>query len=215
MESGNVLVLKSVFEKEFLLKFRSDLFEWSKNKPLVEPANLKNDLYLSNNWHRIDNNPPKSETAHIFHSFNLNRLDLLPENIANSGFMIFNALRIFQNGITGTNGEFLPTDSDVIMHPQVIQYPSGGGFFGEHIHPLEPQRIGLITNLSVKGKDHYSGGSTFKTPNGKVNTDDIADVGDITLFRYNFPHAVSIIDPNQELDWNSENGRWTMILPYY
>ena len=41
------------------------------------------------------------------------------------------------------------------------------------------------------------------------------DIGDITLFRYNSPHAVTEVDPTDELDWNSEKGRWTMILPYY
>ena len=211
---GNIVILKQVFEKNFLLEFRKEFLDWSKSIPSIIPANEPDKLYLKNNHHRIDDNLSQSETPHRSHFYNLMRIDLLPTELSIKSTKIFSSLRDLQNKISGTKGDFKPSNNSISMRPQVIQYPSGGGFFGEHIHPLEPQRIGLITGLSRKGIDYKTGGTTFKTPHGFVDSGD-HDIGDITLFRYNLPHAVTEVDPDEKLNWNSEKGRWTIILPYY
>ena len=40
-------------------------------------------------------------------------------------------------------------------------------------------------------------------------------MGDIALFKYDIPHGITEIDADEELDWRSERGRWSMVLPYY
>ena len=65
------------------------------------------------------------------------------------------------------------------------------------------------------GVDFHKGGTTFVTPEGLEESELNNDIGDITLFRYDLPHAVSPVDSNEPIDWNSDKGRWTMILPYY
>jgi len=211
---GNIVILKQAFEKDFLLDFRKKFVKWSKSVPPVIPTNEPDDSYLTNNHHRVDDNPPQSETPHRSHFYNLMRLDKLPTELLIQATKIYSALRDLQNQVSGTNGDFLPTNNPILMRPQVVHYPSGGGFFGEHAHPLKPQSIGLIIGLSRKGIDYKSGGTTFKTPYGFVDSGN-HDIGDITLFRYNLPHAVTVVDPDDKLDWTSEKGRWTMILPYY
>lgn len=210
---GHIVILKQVFEKDFLLDFRKKFIEWSKSVPPIIPAAEPDNSYLENNHHRIDDNPSQSETPHKSHFYNLMRLDKLPVELSTQATKIFSSLRDLQNKLSETNGNFLPTNGSVFMRPQIIHYPSGGGFFAEHSHPLEPQRIGLITGLSRKGTDYKTGGTTFKTPHGFIDSGE-HDIGDITLFRYTSPHAITEIDPTDELDWNSEKGRWTMVLPY-
>lgn len=199
---------------------RNFFFEFDFNDTVCEKCGfvferlIPDDSYLKNNHHRIDDNPPQSETPHRSHFYNLMRIDLLPKELSIDANKIFSSLRDLQNKVSGTNGDFQSSDNFVRMRPQIIQYPSGGGFFGEHFHPLEPHRIGLITGLSRKGIDYKTGGTTFKTPHGFVDSGE-HDLGDITLFRYNLPHAVTEVDPKDKLDWDSEKGRWTMILPHY
>ena len=212
--NGNIVILKNVFEKNFLLDFRKKFISWSKSISPIIPTDVSDNSYLKNNHHRIDDNPPQSQTPHRSHFYNLMRLDNLPAEISIDALKIYNALRDLQNEVSNTKGDFLPTDNPILMRPQIIHYPSGGGYFGERVHPFEPQKIGLITGLSRKGIDYNVGGTTFKTPSGFVDSGQ-HDIGDITLFRYNLPHAVTEVDPDEKLDWNSEKGRWTMILPYY
>ena len=135
---GNIVILKQVFEKDFLLEFRKEFLEWSKSIPAIIPANESDDSYLKNNHHRIDDNPSQSEISHISHFHNLMRIDLLPIELSIKANKIYSSLRDLQNKVSGTNGNFKPVNNSIFMRPQVIHYPSGGGFFGEHIHPLEP-----------------------------------------------------------------------------
>ena len=95
---------------------------------------------------------------------------------------------------------------------KVLRYPRGGGYLSEHEHPLEPQRLGLILALSRIGDDFLTGGTTFRTPFGFVDTNETHDLGDIIIFRYNMPHAVAPVDHGQRIDWDAESGKWSMLL---
>jgi len=212
---GNIVILKNVFDKNELMDLRKKIIEWAKNNIPVEPSSEPDDSYQMNNYHRYDNLPPKSDTPHITHFFNFMRIDLLPPDLSKIVSKVFGSMRDFQNAVAGTKANFLPTNESVLMRPQVIHYPSGGGFFGEHNHPFEPQRIGLILSLSQKNIDHKTGSTTFQTSQGFIDIKNYHDIGDICLFRFNFPHAVTKVDPEKEIDWNSEKGRWTIVLPYY
>ena len=212
---GNVIILKNVFDKNEVLDLRKKVIEWANNNNPVEPSSEPDDRYLMNNYHRYDNLPPESHTPHISHFFNFMRIDLLPPDLSKIASKVYGSLRDLQNALSGTKGNFLPTNEPVIMRPQVIHYPAGGGFFGEHSHPFEPQRIGLILSLSQKNIDYKIGSTTFQTPQGIIDTQNYHDIGDICLFRYNLLHTVTSVDPDKKINWDSDKGRWTIILPYY
>ena len=57
------------------------------------------------------------------------------------------------------------------LHPQIIQYPAGGGMFGRHQHPLEPQRVGLILGISERGADFKTGATDFEVDGEDIGTD--------------------------------------------
>ena len=103
-----------------------------------------------------------------------------------------------------------------MAHPQIMQYPSGGGFFQEHSHPYLPQRFGLILNLSTRGKDFHTGGTRFWSSDDQViDVEEHQKLGDITVFRYDLLHGVTSVDANAELKLKDMSGRWVAVLPYY
>jgi hypothetical protein len=101
------------------------------------------------------------------------------------------------------------------LHPQILQYPLGGGFFGKHFHPLNPQRVGLIVGLSRRGVDYDTGGTCFDINGIVIDTDLYHDLGDMALFRFDTPHWVNPSSIQQKFNWEAESGRWTLVLPYY
>ena len=86
--------------------------------------------------------------------------------------------------------------------------------FGRHLHALEPQRIGLILGLSQRGVDFQSGGTHFDVKGTDVSSEDVHDIGDMLLFRFDIPHWITPVDMSQPCDFSLASGRWTAVLPY-
>ena len=209
LSGETIVVLKNVFKRGEMIELRDKVFEWAVNKPIK--------VENTDSFHRIDNNPPKSECKHIFHMFDFN-MDNRKEIFGLTDVLRSYAqkMRFLQNRLAGTNSDFTAKSNDNLrMHLQLIQYPKGGGYFNEHQHPFEPQRLGLITGVSQMGKEFNQGSTWFRLKNGtEVSIEDEHCAGDIALFRYDLPHGVTAIDPDNELNWDDPNGRWTMVLPY-
>jgi hypothetical protein len=205
-------VISGVFAPalEELLRLRRSVFEWGQNtEPLVEPLPNENCHCLQAGVSRLQ------KTPHVYHSFNFNRISQMPSPLAEQLLKYFKPLSEFQNAITGNSARLEGFEDGQTLHPQVIQYPVGGGSFGRHFHPLLPQRIGLIVALSKRGVDYPSGGTCFEINGQVVDLEQQHDLGDIALFRFDVPHWVTPSDLKEKFDWDSERGRWTMVLPYY
>lgn len=214
---GDVVILKSVFDREPLIRFRDRVFQWGIATELTNPKSP------TVSYHRIDENPPLSKTNRILHGYSF----LFDENnqaiLGEHGDAVLieeigrysDALISLQNRIAGTSGGYAPDASGQYMRPHVIHYPSGGGFGGVHEHPPEPQRIGLILTMSDTGVDCQTGGTRFKPEDTWLDAEEYQEMGDICIFKYNIPHDISIVDESEKLDWSSRRGRWTMIMPYY
>ena len=201
-------LLKGAFPVDLLQTIRDGVFAWGQQCAPQRESNVS--------FHRIDERPPQSRTPHTFHAYNFQlRPGAIDAEMATLIRPVFSAMRDLQNAVAGTSAGFEPDANSRLMRPQVIQYPSGGGFFDEHVHPLEPQGVGLIVGLSEKGRDFKSGGTCFRV-NGRNNSfEDTHAMGDIILFRFDLPHWITPIDDDEHLDWTRQAGRWTMVLPYY
>jgi hypothetical protein len=210
-----VAVLKKVFPVDALMAVRETIMQWARTTPALPHGTALQNVDQDTNFHRIDNDPKKSSAPHIHHHFNFNRLDFLPDPLKSKLFAIYESMRVLQNNVAGTSARFSPSDDRYRLRPQVIQYPAGGGFFAEHVHPLEPQRVGLILALSRRGIDHRQGATTFTIDGATIDTSPVHDCGDILLFRYDVPHGVKAVDPEKTIDWTSAAGRWSVVLPYY
>ena len=96
---------------------------------------------------------------------------------------------------------------------KILQYPEGGGFLADVSHTKEPQQVGLILSLSKREKDFRDGAACFKTPNGSVDTLMYHDIGDVVIFRYDLPHAVSPVNPDiKSINWTLPSGKWSVVL---
>lgn len=201
-------LLKGAFPVDLLQIILDGVFAWGQQCPPQRESNVS--------FHRIDERPTQSTTPHTFHAYNFQlRPGAIDTEIATLIRPVFSAMRDLQNAVAGTSAGFEPDADNRLLQPQVIQYPSGGGFFDEHVHPLEPQRVGLIVGLSEKGRDFKNGGTCFRVNSRNYSFEDTHAMGDIILFRYDVPHWITPIDDDEHLDWTRQAGRWTMVLPYY
>jgi hypothetical protein len=122
-------------------------------------------------------------------------------------------LQDFYNRIAKNKAKLLTGNSQ--LHPQIINYPSGGGHFARHTHPFMPQKIGVILSISKKGKDYFEGGTGFEVNGNSIQLDNFHDIGDIALFKYDIPHWITSIDIEEKMNLNTDRGRWTLVIPYY
>lgn len=210
LENANILMLKNVIAPDMcdaLIKacLSGQVPEWKK-----DVTDATNETH-----YRIDDqNNFKSKTPHIFASYNINDISVFDDKNAEVVKHVFGKMATFQQALTETKfGLF--DESKVRAHPQVIHYPSGGGYFGAHTHPFLPQKVGLILNLSKKGRDFSRGGTRYFYFGETVDVDEYQDQGDLTVFRYDVPHDVSHVDPEKPLTFLQNTGRWVAILPYY
>ena len=205
--AGRIVILKGAFAPEAMIDLRRAAIRWGKNMapfPHGQSPNATPTL----NYHRIDDGRIASSLPHVFHQICFNSLDELDGDIGRAAGSVAALMRDLQNRVADTNFDFAPTG----LRVKVLRYPAGGGYLSEHVHPLEPQRIGLITSLSRVGDDFVEGGTTFRTPFGLVDTNEHHDIGDIIIFRYDLAHAVRPVDEAKPLDWNSESGKWSVLL---
>ena len=207
VSAGKIVILKSAFAPDKVIELRAAATRWWHNTPAFPHGESPSGLPTLN-YHRIDDGRIVSSLPHIFHQICLNSLDTLEEDIRPVVGSVVSLMRDLQNRVAGTHFDFDLSG----LRVKVLRYPAGGGYLTEHEHPLEPQRIGLITSLSRIGDDFVSGGTTFRTPFGFVDTNEHHDIGDIIIFRYDLAHAVRPVDQDQQIDWDSDSGKWSVLL---
>jgi hypothetical protein len=209
--SRNIVVLHDVFPAEQLLQLREDVHRWGQRVDAKPPQ-----TYLDDNFHAVESGiSPRQKTPHNYHAYNFNQLRGLERPLSEALLAVFEPLRVFQNALTGNSATLERNGQGHKLHPQVIQYPSGGGMFGRHVHPLEPQRIGLILGISERGHDFEVGATHFDIDGEDIGTDRVHNIGDMILFRFDVPHWITPVDPDAHIDYGSINGRWTLVLPFH
>ena len=206
--SGEIVILKNAFNPEEMSEFRNKIVSWGKENAIF-PHGESPSKYPDLNYHRIDDGSVPSVCPHLFHQYGFNSIDKLGPEYTPLFNKVTDRLVLIQNAIGGTSFEISLTE----LRLKVLQYPEGGGFLAEHKHPKEPQQIGLILSLSKKGVDFQQGAAVFTTPKGYVDTVDYHDMGDVVIFRYDLPHAVSQVNPEKKpIDWTMETGKWSVVL---
>lgn len=167
-------------------------------------------------------------TKHCFNNYLLdwNQLKNIPhaENI-------FNILKNNYETLTKQSIEH------VNLYPQIIHYPSNGGFLDKHYHKYYPQLIGQV--LLLKNDKNEKGGFYMFNDNKILNihSDKLIDlsnehsVNDLLIFRFNAGHGVfpTLKYKQDELNWDNKkwilndkkefipnqrliNGRWIAVL---
>jgi len=204
---GRIVILKNAFSADLMRELRRALVEWARTHPQYPQGKSPNSTPLEN-YHRVDDGTIRSALPHIFHQFGLNSIDQLIPPLREPANVVAQAMLDVENEVAGTHFDFSLSG----LRMKVLHYPAGGGFLDEHIHPLEPQRVGLILSASKLDTDVGTGGTYFLSPFGRVEADAYHDIGDLILFRYDIPHGVSRVDEHRALNWRSEAGKWSVVL---
>jgi hypothetical protein len=210
MDRGQLLMLKRVFPYDQVADLRAAVAAWGRETPLAEVDDF------AGNYHRRRCMISRLQQApHVFHDYNFNDLSLAPSALETKLRALFEPLRGLYNALTGAGVDFEIPASGPYVHPQLIQYPAGGGFFARHWHNLMPQQMGFITSLSQRGKDFRNGGTCFEIEGEVIDLETHQDAGDICIWRYDHHHWVSQSDLRDKFDWDSEAGRWVATFAYF
>lgn len=210
LDRGEIVILKGAFQSDMLEAVRAAVFEWARGVSAAETDDFRG------NYHRRRAMISRLQQApHVFHDYNFNALGSMPSDIQGRLRGLFEPLRGLYRDLTGIETPFEVPVTGAYVHPQLIQYPNGGGFFGRHWHNLRPQQLGFIVSLSKRGLDYRNGGTCFEIEGEIVDLEDRQDIGDITVWRYDHQHWVTQSDLKDKFDWDRGDGRWVATYAYF
>jgi hypothetical protein len=208
-EKKSIFILKSLFPKEELLKFRRSLHQWGQSTDQNNPE-VK---FGAANFHRYDDDPPKAAIKRRMHMYNFFPWNdpLLEER------KFLQPIIQLQKEITGLNPDFCSTgvSDGYVCASRVSHYPRGGGYYGRHVDPVELEKCSIIIMMSTRGKDFQTGGLYIDSLTGeRIDIEGELECGDVIVFNQAMAHGVAPIDPDATLDWSAESGRWMMFTTF-
>ena len=210
MERGQLVLLKHVFPEAVLTATRTAVADWGRQVPPAEVDDFRA------NYHRRRAMVARQQQApHVFHDYNFNAMDDAPPALEVTLRDLFEPLRDLYNDLTGNDVGFRIPATGPYVHPQLIHYPAGGGFFARHWHNLSPQKLGFIVSLSQRGRDFRNGGTCFEIDGEVIDMEARQQIGDICIWRYDHPHWVTQSDLRDKFDWDSDAGRWVATFAYF
>ena len=210
MQRGDLVILKHTFADEAMTAVRTAVADWGRS---LDAADVDD---FTGNYHRRRVHVARIQQApHVFHDYNFNDLAALPTELQATLRGLFEPLRELYNALTGANVQFEIPEAGPYVHPQLIHYPSGGGFFARHWHNLAPQKLGFIVSMARRGRDFRNGGTCFEIDGEVVDTEAHQEIGDILVWRYDHHHWVTQSDLRDKFDWNSDAGRWVATFAYF
>lgn len=210
MDLGQIVLLKQAFQPDRMAAVRAAVFDWGRR---VQPADTDD---FKGNYHRRRVMISRLQQApHVFHDYNFNALNAAPPEVQDLLRGLFEPLRGLYRDLTGTETRFEVPDTGPYVHPQLIQYPNGGGFFGRHWHNLQPQQLGFIVSLSERGRDFRSGATCFEIDGEIIDLEGRQEIGDICIWRYDHQHWVTQSDLSDKFDWDRDDGRWVATYAYF
>ncbi len=203
IRSESLVIIRGMLsrnEVEHLRKFSRD---FANSKPPSIPTVNRD----TPNYHRIDENPPKSQVKSILHLhsfFYWNEESKPIINYFKRQFKIRNLLSNLREDYALDKVE-----DGFISVPAVQQFPRGGGYMQEHQDPDVGQKVVVDTILSGIPQDFQQGGLYCRGKDGnKLYIDKLVEPGDSIAFFPQIRHGVDPIDPDFQLDWNRDDGRW-------
>lgn len=210
MERGELVILKGVFPDEMVTAVKTVVAGWGRGIDAAETDDF------AGNYHRRRVHVARIQQApHVFHDYNFNDLGALPAELQATLRQLFEPLRELYNALTGYDVRFEIPATGPYVHPQLIHYPSGGGFFARHWHDLSPQKLGFIVFLSQRGRDFRNGGTCFEIDGRVIDTEAQQAIGDLLVWRYDHHHWVTQSDLRDKFDWTSDAGRWVATFAYF
>jgi hypothetical protein len=209
LRAGDVWVLRSTFDREWLLRVREYLAKVATNSlPNYQPI-----LQDAPNFHRVYGDE-RSYVQGRFHQWSF-----FPWNLdVFALFEKFAPIYHLNNRINGWPKERylgLKAEGGCIARLTFQAYPRGGGYIARHLDAAGPHKFTTITVcLSQKGEDYQTGGLYLGRGEGApdLDVDALLNIGDVTVMHSELEHGVGTIDPEADLDWLAMRGKWTLVM---
>lgn len=210
VSSSKIVIIKGLFPEEEMNQLRNSVYNWGLNNPTTETDDFKGNYHAKKA--KVSN---IQQVPHVFHDYNFNNVNTLENPIKNNLESVFNSLRILYNELTNQSIELGFIEGAPYFHPQLIQYPNGGGFFGRHNHNLLPQQIGFILSVSKINRDFKGGSTCFVVDNEVVDLEEFQEIGDLCLWKNDLDHWVKQTPLEDQFKWDTDDGRWVATLAYF
>ena len=207
---GGVIHFKNALNENFIKKIIKSSFELSlKNtKDRTEcNENTKNYFYIQSKDQSLNGGYKALDRSYYFFPWDDSSKDLFSE-----AFNYWRYLKVLAGESFNKYESNKPKDY-IINRLHVIQYLTGGGTISPHTDPYDLSKLQIGCILSKFGEDYKDGGFTVFNENlDKVLLEDKFSQGSIFCFFPTLYHAVQPIDPKDNIDFNSKNGRWFLSM---
>jgi hypothetical protein len=205
-----VYVVRGFCPRERVLALRAAARRWAR----AEPPSWHPNVDGVPDFHRIADDYPGAWVTSRVHAYYWHRFNGNAELFAQFADIFALKARLAGHDDADAFLRAIPSDG-VIARIVCNQYPRGGGYIAEHIDPTSPfARLQTIIQASDPGVDFGSGGLYARASDGApaASIDPQTRMGDLMVLSPGVRHGVAPIDPERELDWERDDGRW-MILP--
>lgn len=209
IDDGRVVIIKNVASRQEIDALRTYLIGIRKGTlpefvPIREGA--------KNNY-RINFEDPRAQITSFFHVWSFYNWN---QDIFNL-YQRYSSVYKLRNLIAGLPAStFLDTyiEHGCAARLSVQFYPKSRGFFALHEDPYDKHQLVVpIMAMSEKGVDFHVGGNFVKTSaTEELDTEAVVKPGDLVLFNALCGHGVNKIDPKEEFDPLSNEGRWMMLF---
>ncbi len=197
------VILRGILTTEEAKKIREISFK----RGINEKQSLPKITNETPNYNYINIKNPKSVLKKILHIFTYFYWNADSQPVET----YFRRMYKLRNKISGLKEDFAldKIEDGFFSIPIVQHYPRGGGFLQEHTDPDDKSIVVVNTILSSYGKDWKEGGLYYRNNDGiKIYVDSKLNLGDAFLFNPKTRHGIDPIDPNIEMKWDTDEGRW-------
>ena len=219
--SLEVGLIKNFLDKDFCYQTLKEIIGFSINNSPITEKNEPN--RHSNNFWSMDIFPRGVQTKRIFRTFIFGDLNQRISNLQNVSELFRRINHFHENSILSSidKNDKKEIFKNYRYSPQIIHYPTGGGYFDWHDHPLYPEIYGIClclssTNVAENRLNDFAcmgkGQMIFKGKNKIYCGEGQVDIGDMVIFKYDLPHCVTPCDPHKETII-SNSGHWMAISP--
>lgn len=201
LADGGVIVLSGLWSVDEALALRRAAREWAGARPPHPTGQSASVAGLS--FHRFDEPSEASHIQHRFHQIGWCADTHGDDALWAQACSMMQPLLDFENRLAGTSTSL----DDPMNRLKLMNHPRGGGFLHKHSHPLERLGVAYFLSLSQPGIDYAQGDTVFEIGGRDLPACEHFAAGNALFFRYDLPHGVTPIDPEQPCDW-SEQGLW-------
>lgn len=208
---GKVVVLDDAFTREEVMKFKQACVQFSRDNSDSPTQRI---IQNCPDYHQIFDTTMKPidgyeavDRSYYFFPWNGDPLGVIQRVKSHWD------LSKIVNGLEPEDFTSNTPEDGIIDRLHIKHYPRGCGRISTHTDPVIALRMITAVHITQQGID-YSEGSYYAIDEEGTRhyLDSALRSGCMVMFYPRLPHGVTTVDPDAEVDWDSPEGRWFMLL---